>query len=141
MDHAELTDRARRWLVEKGCFAVATERGDATSRADVVGWAVGGSIAVEVKAHRGDYLREASKAPSLVGLRRYYAFPAGSNGAQVAVKEVPERFGVIWIDCVKVVVKRKSSLFAIDATLELRLLLAALGAGNCPPAGVWDYAI
>lgn len=62
MTHAELIDRAARWLQGQGCKGILTEPHRAGEQPDAIGWTWRGvSIAVECKASRSDWESDRSK--------------------------------------------------------------------------------
>lgn len=97
MTHAELVERAERWLRKsRGCQVVVT-RGCmmALEQPDALGFnASGFTTLVECKASRGDFLRDQHKWHRRgvgMGNRRYYLTPAGL----VKPEEVPEGWGLL----------------------------------------------
>lgn len=97
MTHAELVDRAVRWLKgAKRCRVVWTQATILTSeQPDAIGWVTGGwSILVECKASRADFFRDQNKWHRRgvgMGNRRWYLTPAGL----VKPEEVPEGWGLL----------------------------------------------
>lgn len=87
MNHAELVQVAARWLrTAKRCSVVLTEPGMLSEVPDAIGWGPPGSIVVECKTSRADFLRDRKKprqiegsrhAPWLLGDFRYYLAPQG----------------------------------------------------------------
>ena len=77
---------------------------------DVIGWAVGaGSIVIECKLSRSDFLSDAAKAVrrnprSGMGQRRYYLCPSDL----IQVKELPPKWGLLWAIKGQIVVKREA---------------------------------
>lgn len=102
MTHAELVERAAKWLRNtRRCGVVLTEAGGGWEIPDAIGWRVGGrfSVLVECKASRADFLRDAKKAHRLhgdtmgVGRERVYMAPAGMLRAD----EIPAGWGLVEI--------------------------------------------
>jgi len=77
---------------------------------DVIGWAAGaGSVLIECKLSRSDFLRDAAKTARRnpragMGQRRYYLCP--SNVIQV--KDLPPKWGLLWAIKGQVIVKREA---------------------------------
>lgn len=107
--HAQLCQLAQRWLMRPqsagghGCgFAITEGWGDGQGEhPDAIGWRRspldGGSILVEVKVSRPDFLADARKPhraePALgVGRYRYYLCPEGL----IAPEELPPRWGLLY---------------------------------------------
>jgi len=111
MTHADLVERAGRWLAgTKRCVVVATEIVSACAETpDAIGWYMGNAILVECKASRGDFLADARKSfrqhpPSGLGAYRYYMTPPGL----VSPKELPDRWGLVEVHANGVRVIRES---------------------------------
>lgn len=117
--HADLVDRARRWLrysavidarhldgttprYKQRCGVVATELVTAASEtADAIGWMHGGSVTVliECKVSRSDFFADRKKLfrerPWMgVGRYRFYMTPPGL----VRVAELPAGWGLLEVD-------------------------------------------
>jgi hypothetical protein len=101
MDHNELVERAGKWLKSFGCSVVFCELVAATKHGeipDAIGWKSGGSILIECKVHRSDFLADQKKVfrqlPHLgMGVFRLYMCPEGL----IQPDEVPEGWGLLWI--------------------------------------------
>ena len=98
MTHAELVDRAARWLRNTvGCGVVATEEYNVgRSIPDAIGWKSSCSYLVECKATRSDFFADAKKHHRRypdwgMGEVRYYMTPPGL----VSPDEVPEHWGLL----------------------------------------------
>ncbi|MFM2124836.1 MAG: hypothetical protein RL328_1287 [Acidobacteriota bacterium] len=112
MQHATLVQLGVRWLGRK-CSVVLYEA--AASKAeipDVIGWAGTGSIMIECKVSRSDFLRDASKPsrkkPALgMAHRRYYLCPANV----LQVEDMPPRWGLLWAEKNRIVVQREARGF------------------------------
>ena len=79
---------------------------------DVIGWAGTGSVMIECKASRADFLRDATKPsrkkPALgMAHRRYYLCPAGV----LKVEDMPPRWGLLWAEKNRVIVQREARGF------------------------------
>ncbi len=107
MTHADLVVIAERWLIKsKGCGFVFRELHHVGSPEipDAIGFKPGsgyehGSILVECKASRADFLADAKKAfrkrsESGVGAYRFYLSPAGV----IKPEDLPARWGLIWVN-------------------------------------------
>jgi hypothetical protein len=77
---------------------------------DVIGWAPeAGSVLIECKVTRSDFLRDASKpvrknAREGMGQRRYYLCPA----EVIQVKDLPPKWGLLWVAKGQVSLKREA---------------------------------
>jgi len=116
VSHADLVDRARRWLrystvidprhldgtkplYKQRCGVVATELVTAESEtADAIGWMQGGrvSVLIECKVSRADFFADRKKPFRIhpergVGRFRFYMTPCGL----VTVDELPDRWGLL----------------------------------------------
>ena len=87
-----------RWL-SRHCSVVLYEFATAADEnPDVIGWAPGaGSVLIECKLTRADFLRDAMKAVRRnpragMGQRRYYLSPPDV----IQVKDLPPKWGLLW---------------------------------------------
>jgi len=77
---------------------------------DVIGWApAAGSVLIECKLRRSDFLRDAAKTVRLnpragMGQRRYYLCPS----EVIQVKDLPPKWGLLWAIKGQVIVKREA---------------------------------
>ena len=77
---------------------------------DVIGWAPGaGSVLIECKLSRSDFLRDAAKTVRRnpragMGQRRYYLCPSDV----IQVKDLPPKWGLLWATRGQVIVKREA---------------------------------
>jgi len=99
-----------RWLTRK-CSVVLYEFATAADEnPDVIGWASGaGSLLVECKLTRSDFLRDATKTVRRnpragMGQRRYYLCPT----EVIQVKDLPPKWGLLWVTKGQVIVKREA---------------------------------
>lgn len=99
LSHAELVQRAARWLRNtKKCGVVLTERKGYSEAPDAIGWRYGpGSILVECKASRSDFFADRKKPfrqnpDGGMGQTRYYLTPP----RLIKPEEVPEGWGLLW---------------------------------------------
>jgi len=110
MQHSTLVAMGVRWL-NRQCSVVLYEFATpADENPDVIGWAPGsGSILIECKLTRSDFLKDATKTVRLnprsgMGHRRYYLCPADL----IQVKELPPKWGLLWVFKCQVIVKREA---------------------------------
>ena len=133
MTHAELVQRAARWLRNtKRCGVVFTEKecySTAREFPDAIGWRNFESYLVECKTSRSDFLADLKKlhreSPNIgMGDRRYYMTPP----ELVQPDEVPKHWGLLWVYPRIVRVKRGSWGLSRDRTAlnERPLLVKAL---------------
>jgi hypothetical protein len=99
-----------RWL-SRQCSVVLYEFATAADEnPDVIGWAVGaGSVVIECKLSRSDFLRDAAKAARRnpragMGQRRFYLCPP----ALINVKDLPPKWGLLWATKGQIIVKREA---------------------------------
>jgi hypothetical protein len=110
MQHSTLVAMGVRWLGRK-CSVVLYEFATAADEnPDVIGWASGaGSVLIECKLSRSDFLRDAGKTVRKnpragMGQRRYYLCPTDV----IQVKELPPKWGLLWVTKGQVIVKREA---------------------------------
>ncbi len=110
MQHATLVAMGVRWLSRK-CSVVLYEFATAADEnPDVIGWVTGsGSVLIECKLTRSDFLRDAAKAARKnprtgMGQRRYYLCPTDL----IQVKDLPAKWGLLWAIRGQIVVKREA---------------------------------
>jgi hypothetical protein len=98
--HAELVDRAERWLLSIGCGVTFTELSTAAMETpDVIGWKSHMSILIEVKASRSDFYRDKRKPfrryPERgMGCWRFFMCEAGV----ILPGSLPEGWGLLYVD-------------------------------------------
>lgn len=99
-----------KWLSRK-CSVVLYEFATAADEnPDVIGWAMGaGSILIECKLSRSDFLRDATKTvrknPRVgMGHRRYYLSPP----EVIELTDLPPKWGLLWVTKGQVIVKREA---------------------------------
>ncbi len=99
-----------RWLSRK-CSVVLYEFATvADENPDVIGWASGaGSILIECKLSRSDFLRDATKTVRRnpragMGQRRYYLCPP----EVIQVADLPSKWGLLWGTKGQISVKREA---------------------------------
>jgi len=142
MTHADLVERAARWLKAKGCSLVFPEMVTLQSETpDAIGWRDSGatSYLVECKASRSDFHADKNKSfrrgdvPAL-GRYRYYLCPPGI----IRPEDLPARWGLLYCHPSKIELvagrdprsydSDKAAAFVNDVSLagELRMLHSAL---------------
>ncbi len=96
---------------------------------DVIGWAPeAGSILIECKLSRSDFLQDATKAvrknPCMgMGQRRYYLCPS----EVIQVRDLPPKWGLLWVANRAVSVKREARGFpGRNLLAEVRFLSSML---------------
>lgn len=140
VQHSTLVATGVRWLSRKCSVVLYEFATNADENPDVVGWAAGGgSILIECKLTRADFLRDAKKPvrknPAKgMGHRRYYLSPPDV----IQVKDLPPRWGLLWIAGRDVVVKKEvrghpeRNLLAEVAFLSSMLRRAQIRIGSRP---------
>lgn len=110
MKHSTLVAMGVRWL-SRQCSVVLYEFAtEADENPDVIGWAPGaGSVLVECKLTRSDFLKDAAKAVRRnprtgMGQRRYYLCPLDL----IQVKDLPPKWGLLWAARGQIIVKREA---------------------------------
>jgi hypothetical protein len=129
MQHSTLVAIGVRWLGRK-CSVVLYEFATAAGEnPDVIGWAPeAGSVLLECKLNRSDFLKDAAKSVRRdpragMGQRRYYLCPPGI----IQVKDLPPKWGLLWVTGRAVSVKREARGFPERNLLaELRFLSSML---------------
>lgn len=134
MTHAELVQRAARWLRNtEHCSVVLTEL-DACGMEipDAIGWKYGNrSTLIECKVSRSDFRRDAKKLPRrhnahAIGARRYYLAPAGV----IPINELTAGWGLLELSGNRLIKSAQAS--NVDARepggvlREMRYLVSAL---------------
>jgi hypothetical protein len=132
MTHAQLVERAVRWLRTYRCGVVLSEQACVSGEMpDAIGWKrVCHSVLVECKVTRADFLADRAKLfrqkpEQGVGSERYYLTPAGL----VKVEELPAGWGLLEYRRGRVEQVRASAKNLRTATgfrYEMNLLLASL---------------
>jgi len=113
MTHAELVQRAKRWLLntERCAFAFTEKMTVVFQTPDALGFkSFGQSIMVECKVSRSDFLvdkKKRLKEPyrDVLGRLRYYMVPDGL----VKVEEVPPEWGLLYVKARQVKVIRRAT--------------------------------
>ena len=110
MQHSTLVAMGVRWL-SRQCSVVLYEFATAADEnPDVIGWIPeAGSVLIECKLYRSDFLRDASKAVRRnpvagMGHRRYYLCPPNV----IQVKDLPAKWGLLWAAKGQVSVQREA---------------------------------
>ena len=132
MTHAQMVDKAVRWLRHYRCGVVLSEQACASGEMpDAIGWKRAcHSVLVECKVTRSDFLADRAKPFRLkpeqgVGCERFYLVPAGL----VRPEELPQGWGLLEHSRGKietVQVSAKSLRSATGFRYEMNLLLASL---------------
>lgn len=95
MDHRKLVKAAERWLItSKGCNPVFCEKGSRGCQEipDAIGWTCEGSIVVECKTSKADFIANSKKTLTL-GNERYFLM---ENSLYEQVKDiVPDGWGIL----------------------------------------------
>ena len=140
LTHDDLCVKAEKWLYNKNCGVVFSDRFRVPTfsgeEPDAIGFRLNVSILIECKATRADFLSDKRKRfrkdPTLgVGDWRFYLSPPGI----IHIEDLPEGWGLLWangkkIECVHGIptnVQWESCKpFTGDKDNELRLMYTAL---------------
>jgi hypothetical protein len=132
MTHAQLVEKAIRWLRSFRCGVVLSEQACVSGEMpDAIGWKRAcHSVLVECKVTRSDFLADRLKPFRLkpeqgVGCERFYLAPAGS----IRCDELPQGWGLLECRAGKVEIVQRSAKDLRSATgfrYEMNLLLASL---------------
>lgn len=132
MTHAQLVERAVRWLRGYRCGVVLSEQACASGEMpDAIGWKrASHSVLVECKVSRADFLADREKPwrqepEGGVGCERFYFTPGGL----VRAEEVPAGWGLLALhkrEVVMVKASAKNLRTAKGFRYEMNLLLASL---------------
>jgi hypothetical protein len=132
MTHAQLVERAVRWLRRYRCGVVLSEQACASGEMpDAIGWKRAcHSVLVECKVTRGDFLADRAKPfrckpEEGVGSERFYLVPAGL----IRSEELPPGWGLLELRSRRVEMVHPSAKNLRTATgfrYEMNLLLASL---------------
>jgi hypothetical protein len=132
MTHAQLVEKAVRWLRSYRCGVVLSEQACVSGEMpDAIGWKRAcHSVLVECKVTRADFLADRGKPFRLkpeqgVGCERFYFVPAGL----LRREELPEGWGLLEYSRGKIETKYPSAKNLRSATgfqYEMNLLLASL---------------
>ena len=110
MQHSTLVAIGVRWLSRKCSVVLSEFAASGAENPDVIGWgASAGSVVIECKVSRSDFLADAQKPArrhpgSGMGHRRYYLCPPDV----IQVKDLPARWGLLWAGGGQVLVKREA---------------------------------
>jgi hypothetical protein len=110
MQHSTLVAMGVRWLGRRCSVVLYEFATTADENPDVIGWASGaGSVLIECKLNRSDFVRDAKKTVRKnpragMGHRRYYLCPTDV----IQVKELPPKWGLLWITKGQVIVMREA---------------------------------
>ena len=118
-----------RWLGRQSSVVLYEFAAGVNENPDVIGWGYGaGSLLIECKLNRSDFLRDAAKpfrkSPRVgMGQRRYYLCPPNT----IQVKDLPPKWGLLWAAKGEVVVKREARGHAErNLVAEIRFLSSML---------------
>ena len=109
MQHSTLVAIGVRWLSRR-CSVVLYEFATAAEEnPDVIGWAAAGSVLIECKLSRSDFLGDAKKTVRKnprngMGQRRYYLSPPDV----IQLKDLPPKWGLLWVVKGEVIIKREA---------------------------------
>jgi hypothetical protein len=98
MQHSTLVAMGVQWLSRKCSVVLYEFATPADENPDVVGWIAGsGSVLIECKLTRADFLRDAAKPVRKnprtgMGHRRYYLCPPEI----IQIKDLPPKWGLLW---------------------------------------------
>ena len=99
MTHSELVNRALHWLAGRmKCFVTIGGRGVDREIVDAIGWGTDGSVVIECKASRSDFLADHKKPcrqPGYEGLGEFRYYMVAKDLVQP--DEVPEGWGLLWV--------------------------------------------
>lgn len=110
MQHSTLVGIGVGWLSRKCSVVLSEFAASGAETPDVIGWeANAGSIVIECKASRSDFLADARKPARRdpgagMGHRRYYLSPP----EVIQMKDLPARWGLLWAAGGHVLVKREA---------------------------------
>ena len=99
-----------RWLSRKCSVVLYEFATDADENPDVIGWIPeAGSVLIECKLTRSDFLRDAAKAVRRnpragMGQRRYYLCPPDV----IKTKDLPPKWGLLWAANNQITVQREA---------------------------------
>jgi hypothetical protein len=132
MTHAQLVEKAVRWLRAYRCGVVLSEQACASGEMpDAIGWKQHShSVLIECKVTRADFMADRAKPfrakpKQGVGCERFYLVPAGLVGAS----ELPLGWGLLEYRAAKIHAAHPSAKNLRSAkgfSLEMNLLLASL---------------
>lgn len=130
MTHAELVERAARWLrTHHRCGTVFAEMVTASGECpDAIGWRMHFSRVVEVKVSRGDFFADRQKLHAAhpdtgMGRQRWYLVPDGL----VSVAEVPAWCGLAYATKRRIVIAKEAPDRAVfDHGGEVQMLTSAV---------------
>ncbi len=125
-EHGNLIKSAKKWLAGTcGCGFVFTElRSYSMEIPDAIGFRNHGSILVECKVTRNDFLSDRNKLfrqyPEMgLGMYRFYMCPEGV----IEAKDLPERWGLIWVkenDKLRVIHGPKGNIWSSRSRADFR---------------------
>jgi hypothetical protein len=129
MQHSTLVAMGVRWLSRKCSVVLYEFATPAEENPDVIGWIAGaGSVLIECKLTRSDFLRDAEKTVRKnpragMGHRRYYLCPPDV----IQVKDLPAKWGLLWCEKGQLELKREARGYPErNLTAEVRFLSSML---------------
>jgi len=138
MTHDEIVQSGAKWLKNK-CSIVVTELTSwASESPDVIGFNTQGSILIECKASRADFLSDKKKSfrrrpENGMGIYRYYLAPKDL----ISANEVPDDWGLLRVTARGVGVVKKARAQEVDHHNEKILLMSCLcRIGQDAPKGI-----
>jgi hypothetical protein len=98
INHSELVDLAYKWVLARGGCGVAFKelKSIASEIPDVIGFFSGGSVLIECKVTRSDFLSDKNKAcrkTKGMGMFRYYM----CEESVISKDELPDKWGLIYV--------------------------------------------
>jgi hypothetical protein len=131
VNHSDLVNTARKWLISCGCGVVITELSCynwANEIPDAVGWKYANSTQVECKVSVNDFKSDMKKNSRVhpergYGDHRYYMVPEGL----ISVDKIPENWGLLEVTSKgKVKIIKLSGKFPKSSYSEISMLLSAM---------------
>src|SRR5665213_2707091 len=129
MQHSTLVAMGVQWLSRKCSVVLYEFATPADENPDVIGWIAGsGSVLIECKLTRSDFLRDAAKSVRKnprtgMGHRRYYLCPP----ELIQVKDLPPKWGLLWATRGQIVVMREARGYPErNLTAEVQFLSSML---------------
>ncbi|MBS1903482.1 MAG: hypothetical protein JSS75_07260 [Bacteroidetes bacterium] len=134
--HAELVERAYRWLLKSGCgiafreLVAATQSGEIP---DVIGFGNWKSVVIECKASRSDFLADKKKhfrQNPANGMGRFRLYCCGWG--LIKPNELPDKWGLLWVGqkgtraVINPIGKREHCFEEFDIQSEQAMMYSAL---------------
>lgn len=135
MKHSELIDIGAKWLnkIAPNCtyrcpFVVNDLVTFTPETPDIFGFTSGGTVLIEVKVSRSDFLVDKKKPFRRVekkgmGISRLYLCPEGI----IKISDLPEKWGLLWVDDAGVITIQKDSVGCdVDWSAERSLMYSII---------------